>query len=180
MSTVTRVLSVLLAALVLAVPAAASTPRFGLWDLQVDLAHASRNAYGDVSAKPRAVLAGKGTLVRCATWCRLGSGWLAFRAKPRLGAGDVRAARVVYSKRLGWTVRATLTRAGLVRWSAFAREAAVRSRERGVPDVLVVAAGSSVAATPLVSAVTASRGELVLTGFSRASARAAGHLLSSK
>jgi hypothetical protein len=169
---VTRVLSVLLATLALAGPAAASTPRFGLWDLQVDLAHASRNAYGDVAAKPRAALSGKGTLVRCGTWCRLGPGWLAFHAKPRLAAADVRAAQVVYSKRLGWTVRATLTRAGLVGWTAFEREAALRARQRGVPDVLVVAAGSDVAATPLVSAVAASHGELVVTGFSRASAKA--------
>ena len=168
----------LVVALALAGPAAASTPRFGVWDLQVDLAKASRNEFGDVSVRPRAAVAGSGTLVQCSTLCRFGSGWLAFRGKPRLAAGGVRSARAAYSKRLGWTVRATLTRPGLSRWSRFAQLAAERSHRRGVPDVLVVAAGGVVAAAPYSDAVHASGGELVLTGFNRASASAVSRLLS--
>jgi hypothetical protein len=167
-----RILGVVLAALALAGPAAAATPRLAVWDLQSDLAHASRNDFGDVAVKPRAALAGAGTLVRCGTWCRFGSGWLAFGAPPRLATPDLCGLRVVYEKRLGWTVQATLSPAAAARWSRFSRLLAQRSRRRGVPDVLVVAARGVVVASPLGSAVHAADGALVLTGFSRASAKA--------
>lgn len=174
MSTEMRILGAILAALVLAGPAgaAAPSPRFALWDLQTDLAHASRNPFGDVAVKPRAALAGTGTLVRCGSSCRFGAGWLAFHARPRLDAGDVRAARVVYGRRSGWTVHVTLRPHATRSWTAFARDVTTRARRRGVPDVLVVSAGGVVAATPLGSTVTTHDREVVLTGFSRSSAKA--------
>lgn len=173
MSTVKTVLVVALSALALAGPAGASTPRLAVWDLQTGLAQASRDAFGDVAVKPHAKVAGKGTLVRCGAWCRFSPGWLAFRAKPLLGAADLRAAKVVRSKRLGWTVQSTLTRPALARWTRFAAVAAERSKRRGVPDVLVVAARGVIAAAPYSSLVHARRGQLVLTGFvSRAAANA--------
>ena len=169
-----RLLAVALGALALAGPAAASSaPTFALWDLQSDLAPVSRNEFGDVATRARAALAGEGALVRCAAWCRFSPGWLAFRAKPRLTAGDAAAAKVVYSKRLGWTVQASLNRPALARWSHFAHLTAERSRRRGVPDVLVVVARGTVAATPYSSAVHVSGGRLVLSGFvSKAAANA--------
>src|SRR6059058_5423413 len=103
-----RYLAIILTALALAPSAAAATPSFTLWDLQTDLAHASRNAFGDVQVKPRAAVAPHGIPVRCAAWCRFGSGWLAFRADPHLKSADVAAAAVRYTRRLGWTVQLTL------------------------------------------------------------------------
>jgi hypothetical protein len=169
-----RLLAVLLGALALACPAAASsTPRFAVWDLQSDLATVSRNTFGDVAAKPRAAVDGRGTLVRCGTWCRFSPGWLAFRAKPQLDGGDVTAVKVAHSKRLGWEVQATLTRPALERWSHLAQLAAERSRRRGVPDVLLVAARGVVVASPYSSDVRTSHGRLVLSGFTgRAAANA--------
>lgn len=172
MSIEMRILGVVLAALALAGPASAAAPRLAVWDLQSDLAHASRNDFGDVAVKPRAAVAGKGTLVRCGAWCRFGSGWLAFGTAPRLATPDLHGVRVVYEKRLGWTVRAALSRPAAARWAHFARLTAERSRRRGVPDVLVVAARGVVVAAPLSSTVHARDGVLVLTGFSRSSAKA--------
>ena len=164
----------LVAVLALALPTAAgaATPRFGLWDLQTDLSHASRNTYGDVTVKPLGALAGKGTTARCGAWCRFGDGWLAFAAKPRLGAADVAGAKVAYSKHKGWFVDLTLRRSAVVRWRAFARNVAEGTKLRGVPDVLVVVAGGQVAASPLATEVTSSGAVVTLTGFSRASAKA--------
>ena len=152
--------------------ASAATPRFALYDLQSDLAHASRNTYGDVQVKPRAALAGKGTLVQCGTSCRFGAGWLAFKDESRLRAADVSAAAVRYTKHKGWTVRLTLTRPALSRWTRLAQTLRAGAKLRGVPDVLVVVADGEVAAAPYATQVSASGGVLTLTGFSRASARA--------
>jgi hypothetical protein len=173
-----RLLAVAFAALALVGPAAAAAPRFALFDLQSDLAHVSRNPYGDVAVKPLAALRGKGALVRCATWCRFGDGWLAFSQEPRLTAGDVAAASVRYTKRQGWTVRVSLRSSARTRWSTFARNVTSQARLKGVPDVLVVVAGGQVAASPLATQVSSSPGGVVtLTGFSQASAKALAKLL---
>jgi hypothetical protein len=168
-------LSVLLALAALALPAAASaaTPRFAVYVLQTDLSHASRNTYGDVQVKPRAAVAGKGTVVECADWCRFGAGWLAFKpAAARLGSPDVSTAAVRYTKHKGWTVRLTLTRPAASKWTRLGRQLRTGEKLRGVPDVLVVVAGGQVAASPYASQVSAAGGVLTLTGFSRASAKA--------
>jgi hypothetical protein len=167
-------LCVVLLVLLFAVPATASaaTPRFAVYDLQTDLAHASRNTYGDIQVKPRADLTGKGTLVRCATWCRFGSGWLAFRAQPRLTPADVSAPTVRYTKHKGWTVRVALDRAAAAKWTRLARNLRQDTKLAGVPAVLVVVADGQVAAAPYSTQVSASGGVLTLTGFSRASAKA--------
>ena len=167
-----RILAVSLAALALAGPAAASTPPFGVFDLQSDLAAASHNAYGDVAAKPRAAVTGRGTVVHCGAWCRFGKGWLAFAVKPALAGGDVSSARVRYSKQMGWTVIVSLHPAAQARWAAFAKRVAFAGRHRGVPDVLIVVTRGENAAAPLSTEVTAAHGDVTLAGFSRASARA--------
>jgi hypothetical protein len=167
-----RLVCVLAAALALAAPAAGATPRFALFDLKSDLAHASRNAFGDVAVRPRAALAGRGTLVECGTWCRLGAGWLAFARRPHLAGGDVSAARVRYSPRRGWTVRLTLRPGARGRWAAFVRGLGESAKLAGVPDVLVVVADGRVAATPLASEVSTARGVVTIAGFSRGSANA--------
>src|ERR671923_21921 len=108
-TSVMRCLAAAVVALLLtAAPAAAAAPRFALWDLQSDLANASRNEYGDVAVKQAAALQGKGTLVRCGTWCRFGSGWLAFSKPARLSTADVSSASVRYTKHQGWTVQLSL------------------------------------------------------------------------
>jgi hypothetical protein len=173
-----RILAISLAALALAGPAAASTPSFGVFDLQTDLAAASHNAYGDVAAKPRAAVTGHGTVVRCGSWCRFGKGWLAFAVKPALSRGDVSSARVRYSKHMGWTVVVSLHPAAQTRWAAFAKRVAFAGKHRGVPDVLIVVTRGEIAAAPLSTEVTAARGSVTLSGFSRASAKALGALLS--
>ena len=175
MTTEMRRLCVVLLVLLFAVPATASaaTPRFAVYDLQSDLAHASRNTYGDVQVKPRAALTGKGTLVRCATWCRFGAGWLAFKAaQPRLTPADVSAPAVRYTKHKGWTVRVTLDRAAAAKWTRLAGNLKQDTKLAGVPAVLVVVADGQVAAAPYSTQVSASGGVLTLTGFSRASAKA--------
>jgi hypothetical protein len=172
-----RLLAAALTSLALAGPAAAAAPRFALFDLQSDLAHASRHAYGDVEAKPRAALAGHGTVVRCAASCRFGDGWLAFRADPHLRASDVTAATADFSKRLGWTVQLTLRAPAADRWARFSQSLAAGMQRRGVPDVLVVVAGGQIAAAPYSTQVTASHGRVTLAGFSRASASALAKLL---
>jgi hypothetical protein len=167
-----RVLAALACALVLAGPAAAGAPSFGVFDLQSDLATASHNAYGDVAAKPRAAAAGHGTLAHCGSWCRFGNGWLAFAVKPALSHGDVSSAHVSYSKRAGWRVVVSLHPAAQARWAAFARRLAFTAKHRGLPDVLVVVARGEIAAAPLATEVTAAHGGVTLSGFSRASAKA--------
>jgi hypothetical protein len=145
----------------------ALAPPFGIWDLQRDLSPASRNDYGDVAARPRAELR-SGTLLRCAAWCRLGDGWIAFDRPPALAASDVARATTAFSRRWGWTVRLELTPAGRRRWEAFVELV----RRRRVPDVLVVAARGEIAAVPFASRVSGLHANVTLTGFSRASARA--------
>jgi hypothetical protein len=166
------VLLLSLAALALPAGAGAAAPRFALWDLQTDLSHASRNVYGDVQVKPAPKLAGRGTVVLCAAWCRFGKGSLAFSATPRLSAADVASARVAYSKHRGWVVQLTLRRPAVARWRAFVRNVTLGAKRRGVPDVLVVAAGGRVAAAPLATDVTSSGATVTLTGFARGGAKA--------
>lgn len=172
-----RQIAVIFAFLALAGPAAAATPRFALFDLQSDLAHASRNTYGDVQVKPRAAVAGHGTLARCAAACRFGNGWLAFRAEPHLAAADVATARSGYSAHKGWFVALTLRPAAVARWTLFARNVAGGAKMRGVPDVLVVVARGAITALPLATQVSSVHGVVTLTGFSRASARDLAKLL---
>lgn len=171
------VLLACLAALALPGAAAAGTPRFALWDLQTDLAHASRNVYGDVQVKPRAAVAGHGTAVECGPSCRFGAGWLAFSARPRLSARDVSSATAGYSSRKGWFVRLTLRPAATAAWARFAKNVAHGAKLRGVPDVLIVVADGTIAASPLATQVSTARGTLTLTGFSRASAKLLARLL---
>jgi hypothetical protein len=172
-----RVLAITFAALALAGPAVAATPRFALYDLQSDLAHASRNEYGDVLVKPLPRVAGKGTAVRCGPACRFGAGWLAFAAKPHLAPADVARAKAGYSKHDGWTVELSLRPRAVARWDAFRERTAAAAKLRGVPDVLVVVAGGQIAAAPLASEVATSHGAVTLTGFSRASAKSLARLL---
>jgi hypothetical protein len=169
-----RRLVVLLLLAVLALPAGAgaATPAFALWDLQTDLAGVSRNVYGDVDVKPLRALGGNGTPVRCAAWCRFGTGWLAFAPRPRLAAGDVASARYAYAKRKGWFVQLTLRPKAVARWRGFVRNVSSAAKRRGVPDVLVVVAGGQVAAAPLATQVTSTGTAVTLTGFSRAGAKA--------
>jgi hypothetical protein len=169
-----RRLVLLLCILGLALPTAAgaATPGFALWDLQTDLAAASRNVYGDVAVKPAAALAGKGTVVRCAAWCRFGHGSLAFAAAPRLSSANVAPARFAYSKRKGWFVQVTLRPAAVAHWQAFVRNVTAKAKRGVLSDVLVVTAGGQVAATPLATQVTTSGSSVTIPGFSRAGAKA--------
>ncbi|MES1246659.1 MAG: hypothetical protein ABUS54_03170 [Actinomycetota bacterium] len=169
-----RRLMLLLCLATLAIPAsaAAATPAFGVWDIQTDLSSASRNVYGDVKVRPEQALAGKGTAVRCAAWCRFGAGWLAFSKRPHLSAADVASAAFGYSKHKGWFVRLTLRPAAVARWRAFVRTVTSGSKQRGVPDVLVVAVGGQIAASPFATQVTSAGGVVTIAGFSRASAKA--------
>jgi hypothetical protein len=168
---------VLAAALALAAPAAGAVPRFALFDLKSDLAHASRNAFGDVRVRPRAALAGRGTRVECGAWCRFGAGWLAFSGRPHLAPPDVAAAGLRYSPRRGWTVRLALRPGARVRWAAFVRGLDESARLAGVPDVLVLVADGRVAATPLASQVSTARGVVTIAGFTKASATAVARAL---
>src|SRR3954451_316735 len=171
---VMRYLAVVVVAMLLtAAPAAAAVPHFGLWNLQTDLANASRNEYGDVTVKPAAALARvRGAeLVRCGTSCRFGSGWLAFSKPSHLRAGDVSAAAARYTRKLGWTVRLTLRPAAAVRWTAFSRNLHAQAKLHGVPDVLVVVTAGAIAAAPFSTQVQSSKGVVTPTGFSQASAR---------
>jgi hypothetical protein len=110
--------------------------------------------------------------VRCAAWCRFGSGWLAFSPRPRLAAGDVASARYAYAKRKGWFVQLTLRPGAVAHWRGFVRNVSSAVKRRGVPDVLVVVAGGQVAASPLATQVTSAGATVTLTGFSRAGAKA--------
>jgi preprotein translocase subunit SecD len=162
-------------ALVLASPAAAATPRFGLFNLNSDLSKASRNEFGDLRlAKRPGTL--HGVVVRCGAGCRFGSGWLAFSKQPSLNAGDVAGAEASLG-RVGWSVHVQLTARGKSRWAAFSKAAVRHQRAQGVPDVFVVVVDGSVVAAPFASQVRAKDGSLELAGFHRADARRAAALL---
>jgi hypothetical protein len=162
-----RLVSLLLLALVFAAPAAAAGPRFGLFDLS-DLSRASHNEFGDIKVSQRAT-ALRGTVVRCGTGCRFGSGWLAFAKAPSLNAGDVVSAKA-HPGRIGWSVDLGLTARGLVRWTAFSKLAAQRARSTGFPDVLVVVVNGEILSVPYANDVRHKHGTLELVGFSRANA----------
>jgi hypothetical protein len=164
-----RVLAIVAAALVAAPWAAAATPRFTLLDLH-DLAHASRNEYGDVQptkARPEAAI-----VVRCGSGCRFGAGWLGFRHGVGPTRADVRRASAAPG-RIGWSVRLTLTPRGRSRWQALAHLASRRAKHAGVPDVLPVAVGGRIVAAPLANEVRLAGRVLDLPGFSRSDARLA-------
>jgi hypothetical protein len=162
-----RLVSLLLLALVFVTPATAAGPRFGLFDLN-DLSHSSQNSYGDVKVSQRAT-ALRGTVVRCGTGCRFGTGWLAFAKAPGLNAGEVISAKA-HSGRIGWNVDLGLTARGLTRWTAFSKVAAQRARSSGFPDVLVVVVDGEILAAPYANDVRYKNGKLELVGFSRAAA----------
>jgi hypothetical protein len=162
-----RNLAALVVALVVAAPAAAASPRFALLDLH-DLAHASKNAYGDVhptKTRPRAAL-----VVRCASGCRFGAGWLGFARGVGPVAGDVRSASATRG-RFGWSVRLTLSPRGRSRWQAFARLARRHEQHAGVPDVLAVAVGGRIVAASYANDVGLAGRVLELPGFSRSEAK---------
>jgi len=173
-----RLVALFLVALALASPAAAATPRFGLFDLNSDLSHASRNEFGDIklAKRPGAL---PGIVVRCATGCRFGyggAGWLAFSKPPSLRAGDVRGATASLG-RVGWSLHLRLTARGLARWTALARAAHGRQRSLGVPDVFVVVVDGAIVAAPFANEIRAKGGSVELVGFHRADARLAAKLL---
>jgi hypothetical protein len=162
-----RLMALLLVGVVFAAPAAASPPRFGLFDLH-DLARPSHNAFGDVKLSKRPALL-RGIVVHCGPGCRFGAGWLAFEKGPSLSAGDVTSAKA-HVGRVGWSVHLGLTRRGHARWTAFAQAADRHAKSNGVPDVLVVVVDGAILALPYASDVRHDRGTLVLDGFSRAGA----------
>jgi hypothetical protein len=169
-----RLVALLAVLLVFAAPAAAAAPRFGLFDLN-DLARASHNSYGDVKVSQRAT-ALRGTVVRCGTSCRFGSGWLAFAKAASLNAGDVVSAQA-HSGRIGWSVDLGLTSRGAAQWTAFSKVAAQRATSTGFPDVLVVVVNGEILAVPYANDVRYKNGTLELVGFSRAAARRAAKTL---
>jgi hypothetical protein len=170
-----RYAAIFLAALALVGPAAASTPRFGLFNLDADLSRASRNEFGDVKVARRADGL-TGVVVRCGAGCRLGSGWLAFAKRPSLSAGDVRGA-TAHRGRIGWSVDLSLSTRGRARWAAVSKSAARHFRSSGVPDVLAVVVAGSIVAAPFASDVRMKNGSLELVGFHRADALRAAKLL---
>jgi hypothetical protein len=169
-----RLVALLLLALVLAAPAAAAGPHFGLFDLN-DLARASQNAFGDVKVSKRTT-ALRGTVVRCGTDCRFGTGWLAFAKGPSLATGDVVSAKA-HSGRIGWSVDLGLSARGQARWTAFSKVARQRAKSSGVPDVLAVVVNGEILALPYASAVHYKNGTLELVGFYRAAALGAAKTL---
>jgi hypothetical protein len=164
-----RYLAAFLIILCFAAPAAAATPRFGLFDLH-DLTKTSRNEYGDVKVSPRPPAAA--FAVRCSSGCRFGTGWLGFVRSVGPAAGDVVSASA-RSGRIGWSLELGLSPRGQSRWRAFAKLAKVRARQAGVPDVLAIAVGARVLSAPLVDQIRFAGGRLELPGFTRAEARAA-------
>ena len=177
-----RILSVLVVLLALAGPAAAATPRFGIFDLESDLAKASKNEFGDVKVVARfAPLAAKApgaAIVSCARDCRFGAGWLAFAKGPSLGARDLVSVKAHRIKGTNWGVTVKLTSGGETRWKAFAQRAARSAKLRGVPDALVIVVGGSILAQPLVSDLRRSARTLELTGFTRSGAQKTAKTLS--
>ena len=166
-------------ALVLAAGASAATPRFAVFDVHHDLAHASHNVYGDVKIwKRRSALASRArgaTLVHCGSDCTFGSGWLAFSTAPGLSAGSVSAARTHRTK-VGWSVVVTLSAHGRTSWAAFDRRATLSSASRGVPDALVLVLDGDVVGQPLANQVSG-RQTLEIPGLSRANALRTAKLL---
>jgi len=170
-----RILALLAAVLVLAAPAAAaSTPRFALYDLR-DLAAASKNDFGDVQASKRAPKAPE--VVRCAAGCRFGAGWIGFRHAVGPTGAEVVSADVVGSAKRGFFLEVGLSARGAASWRSFARLEARRIKHAGVPDVLVVAVGGRVLAAPYATDVRLVGSRLELYGFTRAGARAAASAL---
>lgn len=170
-----RILGVLVVMLALAGPASAATPRFGIFDLQSDLANASKNDFGDVKVASRqlslAAKAPDATLVRCARDCRFGPGWLAFAKGPSLRARDLVSAKAHRIRGTNWGVTVKLTSLGESRWKAFGRTAARSAELRGVPDALVVVVDGAILSQPLVSDLRRTARTLELTGFSRSGAQ---------
>jgi len=176
-----RFLAALTLALTLAGPAAAATPRFGLFDLQTDLAKASRNKYGDVRISTSRVglesRAVGSTLVRCAAGCRFGPGWLALHSGPALSAADVVSVKAHLVRGTNWGLTVRLSAKGQARWRAFAKQANRNAAMRGVPDLLLVVVDGTILAQPYASDVSHKQGTLELDGFTRANARKAAKTL---
>ena len=178
--TLPRVLAAACVALVLAAPASAAGPRFGLFDLDADLAKASHNVYGDVlvvrSAAALARRAPGAILVRCAAGCRLGSGWLAFAKAPRLDSTGLSAATAAPGVR-GWSVKLTLTARGRTIWLQTSRAAAAKAKRTGLPVVYAVVIDGAIVALPFSSDVRQEAGTLELPGFTKTGAEKAARLL---
>lgn len=175
-----RFLAICFVALVVAAPAAAAEPRFGVYDLSVDVAPASHNDFGDIRvASSKASLARRAhgaTLVRCGSDCRLGVGWIAFARPSQLRAGDIRSA-VAGKSSFGWAVTVQLSARGVSAWAAVRRAALAREKRKGVPDVFAVVLDGTIHALPYAAAVHEQGRSLELGGFTRAGARAAAKLL---
>jgi len=164
-----RSVAILVAALVVAAPASAGAPRFGLFDLH-DLAKASRNEFGDV--KPTRRIPPAAFAVECGAGCRLGSGWLGFTQPVGPALADIRSA-AAGPGRIGWSVRLRLSARGQARWRAYAKVAAARARKAGVPDVVTVVVGGRILAAPLADTLRLSNGRLDVPGFTPGNARRA-------
>jgi hypothetical protein len=169
-----------LGALVLAGGAFAGTPRFALFDVHTDLAHASHNVYGDVKiwkGQPALARRAEGaTLVRCGRDCTFGAGWLAFSGGPAISADDVKSAKA-YRTNAGWSVVAVLTPRGLSHWQAFSRRAALSGKTRGVPDALALVLDGSIVAQPLTDQLRHGKTSVEIPGLSRANALRVAQLL---
>jgi hypothetical protein len=175
-----RLFAISLVALVLAAPASAAAPRFGVYDLGTDVARASTDDYGDISvATNEETLARRSpgaTLIRCAAGCRLGRGWIAFAKPSVLRAGDVRAARA-HASAFGWAITISLSVRGGTAWTRFARTLRARQKRNGVPDVLAIVLDDTIFALPYAVDTRRSGDSLELAGFTPAGARAAAKLL---
>jgi hypothetical protein len=171
----------ILGALVLAGGASAGTPRFALFDIDTDLAGPSHNTYGDVKVwKRQAALAGRtrgAALVRCASDCTFGPGWLAFSRAPALSAGDVVAAKARRSKQ-GWGVVLTLSPRGWASWKGFSRRAWLSGNTHGVPDALVLVLNGTIVAQPLANHLRQGKTTVEVPGLTRANALRVAKLLS--
>jgi hypothetical protein len=171
------------AAIAVAIPlsASAATPRFGLFDLDAGLAHASRNVYGDVKVSAsRASLARRArgaTIVRCSGECRLGHGWLAFAKAPLLTARDLAGAVRAHAGAVGWNVSVRLTPRGAARVRRLLRSASSQKARTGLPPVYAVVLDGTISATPLATDLRAHGSTLELAGFTRGDARRAVRLL---
>lgn len=161
---------------------AAAAPGFAVYDLRLDLAHASHNPFGDVKVwRRRDALARRApgaVLVRCAAGCPFAAGWFAFALPPRLRGSDLAGASAARTgKGPFWTLTLRLTRSGDARWRPLATLLRQRERQRGVPDVLVVVARGRVVAAPFANVVRAGEGTLAIPGLRRADALRAAKLL---
>jgi preprotein translocase subunit SecD len=175
-----RLLVPALAALVLAAPASAAGPRFGLFDLDSGLARASHTVYGDVKVSPDAsALARKApgaTVVRCGDQCRLGTGFVAFSEGPLLTARDIAAPRAHPGLR-GWNVSVTLTAHGRAAWARLSRTLRLTTRSTGLQPVLAIVLDGTIYALPFASDLRHTGTTLELAGFTPAGARHAAALL---